>query len=434
MKKAFAISAAAVLTMTCGCGKIKDNDSSSKTEPMSVSTSASTSPVTTAAETTSVTTTTTTKPKPKQQLLMESRQKLGVYEKVKLSDFITETNAVLSEPDTLVDTSQTGALDITVKYELDGVQAEKKLSYTVEDTTAPILLNSGYSATHVRGKAFDLKNYVGYADDYDRSPVLTYTGTVDTMTNGKYPITATVTDSSGNATTWDLTITVADSIPQQQYGTSSTPFASFVAANRSTDPDVRYGIDVSEWQGNIDFDAVKSAGCSFVFMRAGYGYRNITEDKWFRENLRKAKAAGIDTGIYFYSGASNVEAAREQARWVCEQLGDTPIELPIAFDFEDFGTFQEFGMSLHDLNELYFAFADEVEKHGHTSILYSSKNFLESTWTEDAKSAHGVWLAHYIDKTNYTGDYAVWQGASDGQISGIDGYVDLNVMYKKFPL
>ena len=150
MKKAFAISAAAVLTMTCGCGKIKDNDSSSKTEPMSVSTSASTSPVTTAAETTSVTTTTTTKPKPKQQLLMESRQKLGVYEKVKLSDFITETNAVLSEPDTLVDTSQTGALDITVKYELDGVQAEKKLAYTVEDTTAPILLNSGYSATHVR--------------------------------------------------------------------------------------------------------------------------------------------------------------------------------------------------------------------------------------------------------------------------------------------
>ena len=91
-------------------------------------------------------------------------------------------------------------------------------------------------------------------------------------------------------------------------------------------------------------------------------------------------------------------------------------------------------MNLHDVNELYFAFADELEQHGYSTILYSSKNFLRDVWDDEANSSHGVWLAHYIDKTDYTGDYAVWHGCSDGIISGIDGYVDLNVMYKKFPL
>ena len=433
MKKALMISAAAVLMMNCGCGKIKDSGTSS-VKTASSETESDTSTVTvTATEAETVTTTATTKPKPKQQLLMENRKELGVYENVRISDLITSTNAVLTEPDAPVDTSAPGTFEITVKYELDDVQAEKKVTYSVADTTPPIVLNSGNMATHIRGTAFDLAAYVGYGDNYDRAPVLSYTGTVDAMTNGSYPIRATVTDSSGNAKSWDLTINVADSIPQQNV-TTQTPFTSFIAANRTSDPNVRFGIDVSEWQGDIDFNAVKSEGCSFVFIRAGYGYKNIAEDKWFRENLRKAKNVGMDTGVYFYSGASNIETVRKQANWVCDQLGGAQLELPIAFDFEDFSTFQEYGMNLHDVNELYFAFADELKQRGYQTILYSSKNFLRDVWNDEAKNAYGVWLAHYIDKTDYTGDHAVWQGCSDGIISGINGYVDLNVMYKKFPL
>ncbi|MBR4626330.1 MAG: glycoside hydrolase family 25 [Ruminococcus sp.] len=434
MKYKLAIPAAALLTLTCGCGKIKSSGSPSEVTSSSAETASTAVSETTTAVTTKAVITTTKKAEPPKDLVMENKQKLGVYDKVKVADFITSTNAVLTEPDAAVDTSKTGSCEITVKYEINGSQYEKTLSYTVEDNTDPIVLNSGWAANHVRGTQFDLGKYVGYADNYDSAPVLTYTGNIDPNTSGSYPITATVTDSSGNSTSWDLIIKVADSFPPTQYDNGDPmPFTNFIGANANTGA-VSFGIDVSEWQGDIDFNAVKSDGCSFVFMRAGYCYSHIVKDPYFDQNFSRAKAAGLNTGLYFYTTASNEEQAREQARWVIEQLGGQKLELPIAFDWEEFGTFQEYGMSIHDINEVYLAFADEVEKAGYTPMLYSSKNFLNTVWSEDTKKAHPVWLAHFIDRTDYTGEYDIWQGSCTGKISGIYGDVDLNVLYKELPL
>jgi len=179
---------------------------------------------------------------------------------------------------------------------------------------------------------------------------------------------------------------------------------------------------------------VRDAGCSFVMIRAGYYYSEVKLDDRFRENLEKAKAAGLDVGVYFYTTDNTINGVREHARWIAEQLGGQNLQMPIAFDWEEFANFQKYGMSIKDLNDIYEAFADEVRKQGYTPILYSSKNFLNNIWSERSKSIAPVWLAHFVDYTDYTGEYAIWQASSCGHIPGINGDVDMDIQYMNKPV
>ena len=86
-------------------------------------------------------------------------------------------------------------------------------------------------------------------------------------------------------------------------------------------------------------------------------------------------------------------------------------------------------MSIKDLNDIYAAFADEMEKCGYSAMLYSSKNFLNNFWSERTKASHPVWLAHFVDETDYEGDYAIWQASAYGHIPGIVGDVDMDIQY-----
>lgn len=412
---------------TAACGrKVPHADTENVTETEHT-TAYTTTTVTAASAVTTAVTTTASKPEPPEDLVLKGRDSVEVWEELTVGDLITEKNVELAEKDAAVDTSTLGAHELTVKYRSGGADFEKKLSYTVADTTAPMLLNGGWSPVHICGKAFDLNDYVGFADNFDPHPKLTYTGTVDPNKNGDYPLKATVTDSSGNTTSWDVTITVADSKPVAPDTNPRVQFADFMAKNSGEGRS--FGIDVSTWQGNVDFDAVKAAGAEFVFIRIGYYYDHVVMDDYFKSNLQKAKAAGLKVGLYFYTTDNTEEGAREHARWIVQQLGDTALELPIAFDWEEFGNFQQYGMSVHDLNEIYLAFADEIEKNGYKSMLYSSKNFLNNFWIESTKAANPVWLAHFVDETDYGGGYWIWQGSCFGKIPGIAGDVDMNVMY-----
>ena len=127
---------------------------------------------------------------------------LGVYQTITQRDFITDTNVTLTAPDTLIDTGTVGACEAVISWERDGVSGETAVQYRVQDTTAPVVLNAGAQPYVQAGTAFDLGSIVGVADNYDPAPVLSYEGWVDPNTVGDYPITATVTDSSGNATSW----------------------------------------------------------------------------------------------------------------------------------------------------------------------------------------------------------------------------------------
>ncbi|MGN0621910.1 MAG: GH25 family lysozyme [Porcipelethomonas sp.] len=348
-----------------------------------------------------------------------------VYDEITVSQLVTDPGIQLKNGDEVIDTGKTGNFDVTVSYVYEDRLYEHPFSYTVADTTPPVLLNSGNYSVAETGSYFDLNDYVGFADNYDRTPTLTYEGYVDTSVCGIYTITATVTDSSGNETSWDLNIEVADEIPVPEDNNTRIAFDGFT--QQYAGDNMSYGIDVSKWQGDIDFEAVKNAGCSFVIMRIGHYYDEIGMDEYYKENMSAAKEAGLDVGVYIYTTASSEEEVKENARWIADQLDGQELDFPVVFDWEDFSNFQQYEMSIHDLNEYFELFASEMEKYGYSSMLYSSKNFLDNFWYEQKE--YPVWLAHYTDETDYAGEYAMWQMSCFGRIDGIEGDVDFNILF-----
>ncbi|MBP5581103.1 MAG: glycoside hydrolase family 25, partial [Ruminococcus sp.] len=177
---------------------------------------------------------------------------------------------------------------------------------------------------------------------------------------------------------------------------------------------------------DIDFERVRDAGCKFVIMRIGKDTDGIVADEKFERNFAAAKAAGLKVGVYFYSCANTEEMIKADAAWIAETLEGQSLDLPVAFDWESFSNYQNYNMSIHKLNSLYRLFDDRMNAYGYDTMLYSSKNFLLNFWHTDKT----VWLAHYTDRTNYTGRYELWQLSSTWRIDGIDGAVDLDIWYR----
>lgn len=437
MKKYLIITILTAILTTTACGKkvgTNDSESSSRTETSAaVSTTTRTAATSDSTAATTVTTKAATEKaskNPPAEVILTAVDTVEVYEDMTIAEFITDTNAELQDADKLIDVSELGEKKVKVKFTYGGKLYEKELKYNVVDTTEPVLLNSGWEPYAIADQPFDLNSMVGFVDNYDRSPTLTYEGVVDTSMIGSYPITATVTDSSGNSTSWDMTVLVLTEKPQPQDNNTRVPFSDFMSYYCYDN--VSYGIDVSAWQTNVDYNAVKSEGCEFVIMRMGYCYDQIKMDDYYLQNMENATAAGLDVGVYFYTTANTEEKVREQARWILEQLDGRSLDYPIAFDWESWGQFQQYGMNIHDLNELFEIFCEEIEKGGYTAMLYSSKNFLNNFW--ENKNNRPVWLAHYVDETDYDGLFAIWQASAYGRIAGIEGDVDMNIRINDIPL
>lgn len=423
----------AMLLAGCGAQDAEPVDAAPVTEASAAGTMTQTACTSASAHTTSVTVSTaaeTSTEAPRRDISLETAGTAEVYGAVRLKDFITGPDIRLKNENARLDTSKTGTLEQTVEFTYEGASYTQTIRYRVEDTTAPMLLNGGYGTTIQTGKPFDLNKCVGFADNYDRKPRLTYTGQVDTSQPGKYPITATVTDASGNATSWELTVTVADKLPVYTDDKPRLAFSEFAEAYGGEDR--RLGIDVSKWQGKIDFEAVREAGCEFVIMRMGHSWNGIEMDEYYLANMKAARAAGLDVGVYFYSVASSEQAVRKEAQWIARQLDGAKLDFPVVFDWESFSNFQKYGMSIHDLNRLFEIFAEEMQEQGYSAMLYGSRNYLQNFWYP--QKAHPVWLAHYTDQTDYAGDYAIWQMSCRGRIPGIAGDVDLDIQYMDMPL
>lgn len=405
-------------------GSKSDFEISSARESSGGQTSAVTSAAT-ANETAATEPVTETLP-PAKSIKLSGLETVSVYEELNINGFLTESNVAVLNGDELLDTSETGEKSVTVRYTADGKEQEKKLTYLVEDTEAPVILNSGWNPYHRAGEAFDLNDYVGFADNYDSNPVLTYDGYIAPDTIGDYPLTAYATDSSGNVASWDVTISVVDSIPTPPDDRERMDFSDFAYIYGGLGLP---GIDVSTWQGNIDWNAVRDAGCQFAIIRMGYSYDSIVMDDCFYANIEGARAAGIDISVYFYTTANSENEIREQAKWIADNLNGAELDLPVGFDWEEFGSFQKYGMSIKQINDLYSLFADEMAGYGYDTMLYSSKNFLNNIWNEHSKSISPVWLAHYVEETDYEGDHSIWQQSNCGRIPGISGDVDMNIMY-----
>ena len=192
------------------------------------------------------------------------------------------------------------------------------------------------------------------------------------------------------------------------------------------------GIDVSKWQGRIDWAKVKASGVQFAIIRAGYGREVSQKDAYFEANYAGAKAAGLPVGAYWYSYATTTEGARAEARACLEVIRGKSFELPVWFD-------QEYEPSIKALTkqqrtDIIRAFCETLEAAGYYTGLYCSRDWLQN-WLYPAQlKAYDIWVAAYGSSPGRVPlPYGMWQRSSSGRVSGISGNVDLDTAYKDYP-
>jgi GH25 family lysozyme M1 (1,4-beta-N-acetylmuramidase) len=201
------------------------------------------------------------------------------------------------------------------------------------------------------------------------------------------------------------------------------------------------GIDVSEFQGTIDWESVAETGIDFVMVRVGYrtaGTGEIREDACARYNLQEAEKYGIRLGAYFFSTAVSEDEAREEADWTADLLAGYPITYPVAYNCEGFqnASSRQYELTVEERSHLAEVFLEEIENKGYTGMFYAARNELADNllWeTDTLEQRFRIWVAQYAEgaaeQPDYTGDYAMWQYTSEGSVPGISGSVDLDIAY-----
>lgn len=204
------------------------------------------------------------------------------------------------------------------------------------------------------------------------------------------------------------------------------------------------GIDVSKYQGTINWAEVKASGVDFAMIRVGYRAKStgeIYEDPAARYNMQEAQAAGIKIGAYFFSSAVTKEEAREEAAFTANIIAKYKITYPVAFNCEDFQSpdSRQYELDAAQRTELACAFLDEIAAAGYTPMFYASKGELEGNaqWNTDTlASKYKMWVAQYPEKpypetvsSSYSGGHDMWQYTSQGTVAGIPKKTDVNVAY-----
>lgn len=184
------------------------------------------------------------------------------------------------------------------------------------------------------------------------------------------------------------------------------------------------GIDVSKYQGAINWGAVPSSGVSYAFIKVGSTKSGI--DPMFAANVINAQAAGIRTGVYIYSYATSVEGAINEANLVLQWIEGYHINFPVAFDIED--NVQK-GLDPGTVTAMCNAFCDVIAAAGYHPIVYTGANFYKGHMTPELR--YDIWIAQYNTSCSVPG-HAIWQSSYTGSVAGIAGNVDINYMYKDY--
>ena len=197
------------------------------------------------------------------------------------------------------------------------------------------------------------------------------------------------------------------------------------------------GIDVSKFQGEIDWKLVKEDGVEFAILRAGYrGYGNgkLVLDEMFMENLEGTKAQNIDIGVYFYSQATSKEEAVEEAEMVIEALRGYDVTYPVVLDTElpSGDGARTDGLTNEERTEYILAFCEIIEEAGYIPMVYSNVNWFILKTDYKALSKYDIWLANYDSQPYFPYDFQMWQYSEKGQVNGIEGDVDLNICFKDY--
>ena len=359
---------------------------------------------------------------PRDNLVFESG------DKIVLDNLVSIEDGYLINGDKEYDYKDTGEQTVTIDYQ-DTKKHKGKYDVIINivDSVKPVLSISN-NLYVLKDNDIDVCKRAFYADNADRNTACQVIGDIDTTKEGKYKVNVKVTDASGNYVDKDVTVNVIEKFEE-------TPEVEIVP-DKIEDMILKYktkdtliGIDVSNHQGDIDWETVKNSGVEFVFIRIGYGHNReakIMEDEKFRKNLEGARNVGLKVGLYFYSYATEIWEAEEQANWIVKTLNGEKIDLPIVFDYETWKSFPTYNINIVDLNKVAKRFLDILHDNGYEGMNYSSKYYLNTIWNI---SEYPTWLAHYVSKTNYDKDFKVWQFSNTGEVPGINGFVDLDVLY-----
>lgn len=197
-----------------------------------------------------------------------------------------------------------------------------------------------------------------------------------------------------------------------------------------------FGIDVSKWNKEIDWEKVKAAGVDFAIIRCAYrgsSTGSLVEDPYFKKNIEGATKAGIKVGVYFFTQAVTITEAMEEASIAVSLCRDYPIAYPIFIDTEGAGAnARAANLDVETRTAVCKTFCETVEAAGYNAGIYASKNWFNKNLDVSKLEDYYMWLAEYKSEATYTGNYDFWQYTSSGKIDGIEGRVDLNVGYVGF--
>ena len=227
--------------------------------------------------------------------------------------------------------------------------------------------------------------------------------------------------------------------------TGKSPFTSSTYTHNDIfkNYNIYNGIDVSKYNGDINWDKVKKDGVDFVIVRVGYrGYGKsgtLCTDPNYKANIEGALAAGIKVGVYYFTEALTTDEAREEAEFCISKIKDYNITLPVAIDYEyptdgknPIGRMYNAKLTKAEATANVKAFCAAVKKAGYTPLVYANKSDLSSLINgKTIGNTYKVWLANYTTKTTYANSYEYWQYTSSGKVSGITGKVDCNFWYTK---
>ncbi len=322
----------------------------------------------------------------------------------------------------------------TATVEITGVKAgSATITVSCTDSGAVFKQTITVKVAAKEGKLMDTSNrqlYVLTSDNKYREATYAdyYDTTIKTFyikTEGKIKYTGWQTidgklyffDAAGNKVTGEQVIQGA------KYNFASD--GSLVTGSGS------FGIDVSKWNGTIDWTAVKNSGVNYVIIRCGYRGSStgaLVEDPKFKANIQGANAAGLKVGVYFFSQAVNKAEAVEEASMTIELIKKYKISYPVFLDVEGSGGRGD-KIDKATRTDVIKAYCETVQNAGYTAGVYANKSWLNDKIDAGQLSKYKVWLAQYAATPTYTGRYDMWQYKSTGKISGISGNVDLNISY-----
>lgn len=365
---------------------------------------------------------------PKNVSIEYTNKEILVYDEIFVKDLIAKSNVDITNIEKKITTDKIGKKNIKIFFNYNNKKYVTNHEINIVDDVPPRII-SGTNRTTLINNDVNFCEKVFYGDNYDKSVDCQINGTYDITKTGVYNLEMILTDSSSNVTISPLKLNVVEKYQNDNKEKEKMAFENVIKNYKNDNTMV--GIDVSRWQSDIDFQKVKESGCEFVIMRMAIQSDNdkeISLDANFEKNYQSAKDNNLKVGVYVYTSANKKNDVKKQVKWLVQKIKNKDLDFPIAFDWENWSSWHKYEMSFHDINELFEVFQKELAKENYQAMLYSSKFYLENIW--ENSNDYPVWLAHYTKNTSYSGNYFIWQMSNLGKIAGINGDVDINILYK----